>query len=83
MMNPFGALGLNGFPSWFYQKHQKSIGTEVRNFVLNVINQNASLTCVNDTYIKFIPKVKNAYTVGEFRPITIQCHLQAGCKNIG
>lgn len=36
-----------------------------------MLNQNASIFYVNDTYITLIPKVKDAQTVGGFRPISL------------
>lgn len=70
-MNSLGAPSLDGFPTWFYQKHWNSIGREVSDFVLNVLNQIASISTVNDTYITLIPKVKDAQNDGDFRPISV------------
>lgn len=65
-MNSFDAPEPDGFPTTFYQKHWSTVGGEVTNFALNILNNNGSIDHINDTYITLIPKVQKATRVGEF-----------------
>jgi hypothetical protein len=70
-MAPCKAPGPDGFTVDFYQKHWATIGSEVCNLVLSILNSGHMNEDFNSTYIALIPKVKNPTSVTEFRPISL------------
>lgn len=70
-MNPFNALGPDGFSIAFFQKNWFTVGVKVTTFALDVLNNNGCIDHINDTYITLILKVHKATRVGEFRPISL------------
>jgi hypothetical protein len=65
------ALGQIGFPVGFFQNHWGTIGTEIVQVVLEVLNSGAMPSSLTLTYIALIPKVKNLSSVTEFRLISL------------
>lgn len=65
-MTPFSAPRPDGFSTIFYQKHWSTVGREVTNFALNVLNHSGNMEHINDTYVTLIPKVQKATRVGDF-----------------
>ena len=70
-MAPFKAPGPDGFTADFFQKHWATVGTEVCNYVLSILNSGVMNKELNFTYIALIPKMKNPSCVTEFRPISL------------
>jgi hypothetical protein len=70
-MAPSKAPGPDGFTEDFFQKNWASVGTEVCNFVLSILNSSFMNKELNFTYIALIPKIKNPSCVTEFRPISL------------
>ncbi|XP_035551682.1 uncharacterized protein LOC118349865 [Juglans regia] len=55
----------------FYQRHWKTVGKEVCDAVLCVLNSNGSIDALNETFIVLIPKIKFPSKVTEFRHISL------------
>lgn len=70
-MSPLEAPGLDGLPAFFFQKYLHIVGPEVRQLVLDVLNNNRDPSDLNTTLIVLIPKCKNPSTPKYFRPISI------------
>ena len=70
-MFPTKALGPDGFPTHFYQRHWDICGEEVTRAVLSIVRGEESAECVNDTVLVLIPKVLNPTHLAQFRPISL------------
>lgn len=65
------ALGPNGFPTLFYQKHWDLIGDEVTSTVLQYLNTVVMPPGRNKTRIVLIPKVQDPQDFSQYRPISL------------
>lgn len=65
------SLGPNSFWVVFYQKQWKTVGTEVSNVVLSILNGDGMSHNLNSTFIALIPKKCNADFVTDFKPISL------------
>ena len=70
-MHPTKAPVLDGMSALFYQKYWDIVGLDVANMLLNVLNSNASITDINNTYITLVPKVKMPNRMKDFRLISL------------
>jgi hypothetical protein len=70
-MHPLKSPSPNGFGVNFYQHHWEAIGTKVREAILDFFKGGSFNSSINDTFIVLIPKVANAVTVADFRPISL------------
>lgn len=73
-MQPLKAPGPDGFSVCFYQQHWAIVGDAVRRMVLNFLNSRILDSSLNSTLIALIPKVHQAVSVIEFRPISL-CNM--------
>ena len=69
-IHPTKALGFDGMSAIFYKKYWNIVGCSITNMVLNVLNNNLSMTELNKTNITLIPKTNNPKRMSEFRPIS-------------
>lgn len=70
-MHGLGSLGLDGFPTFFYQNNWPVVGIEVCSAVQEACQSAKWPSGFNATYITLIPKVKNPRKVTEFRSISL------------
>ncbi|KAA3460897.1 reverse transcriptase [Gossypium australe] len=70
-IGPTKALGSNGFPSLFFQKYWHTVGKEVMEYCLSILNRNEGIESVNVTEIVLILKISNPSTLVNFRPISL------------
>ena len=70
-IHPTKAPGPDGMSAIFYQKYWSIVGSSITNMVLNVLNNNLSMACLNKTNIALIPKVNNPKRMTDFRPISL------------
>ena len=65
------ALGPDGLPAAFFQKHWQNVGSRVIDTCLHILNAQGDVTPLNYTYIALIPKVAKPKKVTDFRPISL------------
>ncbi|KAK3221777.1 hypothetical protein Dsin_008802 [Dipteronia sinensis] len=70
-MNPTKAPGSDGLPAVFFQKYWESIGPNVVDAWLSVLNNRRSVDGMNKTIIALIPKIQNPVAISDFRPISL------------
>ncbi|WOL10732.1 hypothetical protein Cni_G19491 [Canna indica] len=73
-MHPTKALGSDGFPAVFFQKHWHLLGDEINSTLTQFLNGNLQNQDLNHTLIVLIPKVKDLERVSQFRPINL-CNI--------
>lgn len=70
-MHPTKAPGPDGLPTLFFQKYWKTVGSDVTDAVLNVLNGGKIDKRWNPTQIILIPKVKDPKYITDYRPIAL------------
>ncbi|XP_075663122.1 uncharacterized protein LOC142632636 [Castanea sativa] len=65
------ALGPDGLPPLFYKQFWDTVGSEVSNAVLSILNSGILPNSLNHTFLTLIPKVKSARLVTDFCPISL------------
>jgi hypothetical protein len=63
------APGHDGLSAKFFQSYWSTIGGDVSNTILNILNNGGSPEQFNNTFIYLIPKNKHPTTHADFRPI--------------
>lgn len=66
--------GSDGMSPIFYQKYWDIVGSDVINYVLDVLNAGVLPSSLNETYTCLIPKVKNPQKITKFKPISL-CNI--------
>lgn len=70
-MHPLKAPGPYGLPALFYQKFWHTVGKDIENLVLGILNEGKSPESLNKTFIALVPKCKNLGPRKQFRPISL------------
>jgi hypothetical protein len=73
-MAPTKTPGPDGYPVGFFQKNWSTLGGDICNTILGVLNSGRMPYSLNTTHIALIPKIKNPSSVVDFRPINL-CHV--------
>lgn len=68
---PLKAPRPDGFGACFFQMHWETVGDYVRRAVLAFLNHGIFYSFLNSTHIALIPKLQNAASVNDFRPISL------------
>lgn len=66
-MHSLSSPGPDGFPPAFYQNHWRSIGKNVSDVFLYVLNSDGLVTKINETHIALILKIKSPSKASNFR----------------
>lgn len=74
-LNASKAPGPDGLTAHFFQNAWDTIGRQMSNVILGVLNNGESLKTWNDTIVTLIPKVKEPTNVRQFRPISL-CNIK-------
>ena len=65
------APGPDGFPGLFYQKYWEIVKDNINRLMLEYFNGSITLNSINKTNVVLVPKVPNATSVNQFRPISL------------
>lgn len=65
------APGPDGLPAHFYHHYWDIIGSNILDFVLNILNNEGSIEDINHTFICLIPKNNPPSTPSDYRPISL------------
>jgi hypothetical protein len=65
------APGPDGLSAKFFQSYWDTIGDDITNTILNILNKGDNPEPFNDTFICLIPKNKNPTLPADFRPIAL------------
>lgn len=70
-MGPYKAPGPDGFPAIFYQQNWSTVGPQVIDTVLKLLNLGVLLTNLGNALLVLIPKVERPVNPAQFRPISL------------
>ncbi|KAA3481225.1 reverse transcriptase [Gossypium australe] len=70
-MAPLKELGIDRFPTLFYQKYWHVIGNDIARFCLDMLNSRNDIEVINRTNIMLILKINSPRNTGQFRPISL------------
>jgi hypothetical protein len=73
-MHSLKSPGPNGFGVSFCQHHWRTVGDRVRAAILDFLNEGSFNPLINETFIALIPKVANASSMSEYKPISL-CNI--------
>ncbi|GMI78266.1 hypothetical protein HRI_001495900 [Hibiscus trionum] len=70
-IDPRKAPGIDGLPSSFFRQHWDTVGEDVINLCINLLNGKADMASVNKTILVLIPKVQDPTSMKQLRPISL------------
>lgn len=70
-MEPLKLPEPDGFNVGFYQKHWATVGRDVSDAVLSLLNREGMHPSLNSTYIVLIPKKHDDISINDFRSISL------------
>ena len=70
-MKPMIAPGSDDMPPLFYKSYWKTMGCDVIDATLSVLNLGSMPPHINHTFTSLIPKIKNPKKAKDFRPISL------------
>lgn len=70
-MHPTKAPGPDRMSALFYKKYWSTIGEEVTEYVLNILNNGAPIDHINNTHVVLISKKKVCKSTKYYRPIIL------------
>ncbi|GMI70382.1 hypothetical protein HRI_000707500 [Hibiscus trionum] len=70
-IDPRKAPGFDGLPSSFFHQHWDTVGDDVINLCLNLLNGTDDMSLVNKTILVLIPKIQDPTTMKQLRPISL------------
>jgi hypothetical protein len=70
-MHPLKSSGPDGFGVCFFQHQWETIGIKVKAAILKFLNGGSFDPSINETYIVLIPKASNAFSVSNYKPISL------------
>ncbi|GMI79837.1 hypothetical protein HRI_001653000 [Hibiscus trionum] len=70
-IDPRKAPGFDGLPSSFFRQHWDTVGDDVINLCINLLNGNTDMASVNKTILVLIPKVQDPTSMKQLRPISL------------
>lgn len=70
-MNPSKGPGPDGFTTLFFQKFWHVLWTDITQRIMLMLNSKRLENGVNDTMITLIPKIKQAVSLDDYRPISL------------
>lgn len=73
-MGPLKLPGPDGFGAGFYQKHWATVGTNITNAALSLLNGKGMIPSLNSTFIVLIPIKQSTDSICDFRPISL-CNI--------
>jgi len=70
-LQPLKAPEPDGFKACFFQQNWATMGPDIRKLALDFLNVGIFDPALNSTHIALIPKLSNAVSVCDFRPISL------------
>ncbi|PPR92692.1 hypothetical protein GOBAR_AA27977 [Gossypium barbadense] len=70
-MDPRKAPGIDGLSGVFFRENWEVVGKDILNLCHDFLNGQKDFSCINETIIVLIPKIKEPTNMFKFRPISL------------